>query len=78
VETKSPATSVGSTPPAVSPGTFYSYDVLKADPLPAGVDPGKKEMYLSDDVFLKMFKMDKATFSKLPDWKKKRLKQSVF
>lgn len=78
-EEKAPAaTVVGSTPAPVSPGTFYSYDVLKQDPLPAGVDASKKEMYLSDDVFLKMFKMDKATFSKLPDWKKKRLKQSVF
>jgi len=57
---------------------FYTYDVLK-DPksMPSDVDKDKKEMYLADDVFLKMFKMDKATFSKLPVWKKKRLKQKV-
>jgi len=45
--------------------------------MPSDVDKDKKEMYLADDVFLKMFKMDKATFSKLPVWKKKRLKQKV-
>jgi len=41
------------------------------------VDAENRELYLADDVFLKMFKMDKATFQKLPAWKKKRLKQKV-
>jgi len=33
--------------------------------MPSDVDKDKKEMYLADDVFLKMFKMDKATFFKI-------------
>jgi len=67
------------TPSSSSPGAkFYTYDALK-DPknLPPDVDKDNKELYLADDVFLKMFKMDKATFNKLPVWKKKRLKQKV-
>jgi len=61
------------------PGTaFYTYDALKdSKSLPSGVDSENRELYLADDVFLKMFKMDKATFQKLPAWKKKRLKQKV-
>jgi len=57
---------------------FYTYDALK-DPksCPTDIDKDNKEIYLADDVFLKMFKMDKATFAKLPQWKKKRLKQKV-
>jgi len=67
-----------SSDPSMPGAKFYTYDALK-DPknLPPDIDTNKKEMYLADDVFLKMFKMDKATFSKLPVWKKKRLKQKV-
>jgi len=66
--------SSGSTPGA----KFYTYDALKdSKNLPSDVDSFNKEEYLADDVFLKMFKMDKATFAKLPVWKKKRLKQKV-
>jgi len=67
-------------PPSANAGpgaSFYTYDVLKESSLPSGVDPENRELYLADDVFLKMFKMDKATFQKLPAWKKKRLKQKV-
>jgi len=68
-------------PPSANagPGTaFYTYDALKdSKSLPSGVDAENRELYLADDVFLKMFKMDKATFQKLPAWKKKRLKQKV-
>jgi len=78
-ETKSTPSSSSSVPDQSTPGAkFYTYDTLK-DPkaVPSDVDTDKKEMYLADDVFLQMFKMDKATFSKLPAWKKKRLKQKV-
>jgi len=75
------STSASVAPPAAGagPGTaFYTYDALKdGKSVPAGVDPENRELYLADDVFLKMFKMDKATFSKLPGWKKKRLRQKV-
>jgi len=68
-------------PPSSNAGpgaSFYTYDALKdSGSLPSGVDAENRELYLADDVFLKMFKMDKATFQKLPAWKKKRLKQKV-
>jgi len=73
------STSAVAPPTASGPGTsFYTYDAIKdSKSLPAGVDSETREMYLADDVFLKMFKMDKATFGKLPVWKKNRLKQKV-
>jgi len=75
------STSASVAPPVAGagPGTsFYTYDAIKDNKsLPPGVDSETRELYLADDVFLKMFKMDKATFSKLPGWKKKRLKQKV-
>jgi len=79
-QTKSGGESSYSPPPSSStPGAkFYTYDALKdAKNLPSDVNAFNKEEYLADDVFLKMFKMDKATFAKLPVWKKKRLKQKV-
>jgi len=61
----------------VSPSVpYFTYDALKAGN-PPGVNPLKKEEYLSDDVFLKMFKMDKPAFAALPEWKKKRLKTKL-
>lgn len=44
------------------------------------VDPAFKEMYLSDSVFQECFKMDKETFSKLAQWKRKaaKLKFNLF
>jgi len=41
------------------------------------VDRDNRERYLADDVFMKLFQMDKPTFAALPAWKKKRLKQKV-
>eukprot|EP00808_Paulinella_micropora_P008647 g53428.t1 len=82
-ESKVAAPAPAAPAPAVStaaPGqVFYSYDVLKADPkkLPPGVDKHKRENYLDDATFNSMFSMDRAAFEKLPDWKKKRLKQKV-
>jgi len=74
-------TSSSVAPPSSNAGpgaSFYTYDALKdSGSLPSGVDAENRELYLADDVFLKMFKMDKATFQKLPAWKKKRLKQKV-
>lgn len=43
--------------------------------IPEGVDPTKKEQHLSDEVFLQVFGMDKASFNALKDWKKKDMKK---
>eukprot|EP00924_Labyrinthula_sp_SR-Ha-C_P011986 maker-scaffold_26-snap-gene-1.1-mRNA-1 protein AED:0.03 eAED:0.03 QI:229/1/1/1/0.5/0.33/3/127/676 len=37
--------------------------------------PREMEMYMSSKEFYKLFKMDKASYSKLPAWRKKRLKK---
>jgi len=77
-DSKLDASAYVSSEPAAPGSKFFTYDALKAEKdLPPDVDKNEKEKYLADDVFLKMFKMDKATFSKLPVWKKKRLKQKV-
>uniref|UniRef100_A0A7S2D1R4 HP domain-containing protein n=1 Tax=Florenciella parvula TaxID=236787 RepID=A0A7S2D1R4_9STRA len=43
---------------------------------PEGVDPTKKEEYLSDADFLEAFKVDMAAYKALPGWKQKNLKRS--
>ena len=44
---------------------------------PEGVDPTKKEMYLTDDEFKKVFEMDKPAFASLPAWKQNNLKKKA-
>ncbi|XP_040289675.1 villin-like protein [Bufo bufo] len=46
-----------------------------AEDLPDGVDPSRKEMYLSDDEFAKIFGMPKAEFYQLPKWKQQNIKK---
>uniref|UniRef100_A0A6I8NEL5 Villin-1 n=1 Tax=Ornithorhynchus anatinus TaxID=9258 RepID=A0A6I8NEL5_ORNAN len=43
--------------------------------LPEGVDPTKKEMYLSDGDFLSVFGMSPASFAALPQWRRQNLKK---
>ncbi|PIO34116.1 hypothetical protein AB205_0130010, partial [Aquarana catesbeiana] len=43
--------------------------------LPDGVDPTKKEMYLTDSDFVNIFGMPKAQFSQLPKWKQQNIKK---
>jgi len=60
----------------VPPSTFLSYSALKDNLFDKNqVDSSQKEMYLSDEDFLSMFKMSKSQFSALPAWKKKQKKQ---
>jgi len=59
-----------------TPTTFLSYSALKDNLFDKSqVDSGQKEMYLSDEDFVSMFKMTKVQFSGLPAWKKKQQKQ---
>ncbi|XP_043513698.1 villin-1 isoform X3 [Frieseomelitta varia] len=57
----------------------YPLSVLKGDPenLPSGVDVVRKEMHLTFDNFIAIFKMEPDEFVKLPTWKRQRLKQSA-
>ncbi|KAL6076347.1 regulation of actin filament depolymerization [Balamuthia mandrillaris] len=87
----SPSASAAIVPPAAATGgatnleaileaydQTYSYEQLKSGDYPASVDESKKESYLSDAEFQKLFGMDKAAFYKQPAWKitqdKKKLK----
>ncbi|XP_022790762.1 supervillin-like isoform X2 [Stylophora pistillata] len=56
---------------------FYTLAELQKIPPPQGVDPAKLEVYLSDDDFKEIFKMEKEAFSKLPGWKQINLKKAV-
>lgn len=57
----------------------YPLAVLKSEPenLPSGVDVQRKEMHLTFDNFIAIFKMEPAEFEKLPTWKRQRLKQTA-
>nr|DBA25049.1 TPA: hypothetical protein GDO54_012622 [Pyxicephalus adspersus] len=46
-----------------------------AEDLPDGVDPTRKEMYLSDSDFANIFGMPKAQFYQLPKWKQQNIKK---
>ncbi|KAM8966405.1 villin-like protein isoform 2-T2 [Pelodytes ibericus] len=46
-----------------------------AEDLPDGVDPTRKEIYLSEEDFASILGMSKASFSQLPKWKQQNLKK---
>eukprot|EP00800_Vazella_pourtalesii_P017088 TRINITY_DN508_c0_g1_i4.p1 TRINITY_DN508_c0_g1~~TRINITY_DN508_c0_g1_i4.p1 ORF type:complete len:1458 (-),score=258.85 TRINITY_DN508_c0_g1_i4:143-4516(-) len=54
--------------------TRYTYAELTRKPLPEGVDPGKLEMYLSEQAFESIFNMKKLEFGKMPAWKQRLLR----
>lgn len=57
----------------------YPLSVLKGDPenLPTGIDVVRKEMHLTFDNFIAIFKMEPDEFVKMPAWKRQRLKQTA-
>ena len=55
----------------------YPYEILTKLPYPAGVDTAKREEYLGEGDFLKVFGMKKEDFVKLPSWKKNELKKKT-
>ena len=61
-----------------SPGgdNTYAYADLLIPKCPEGVDPARKEEYLSDTEFQKVFGKTKEEFLKLPAWKRVREKQA--
>ncbi|XP_067871824.1 villin-1 [Heterodontus francisci] len=74
----SPASGPSSGPSTINGKQYYPREMLmkKAlDELPRGVDPGKKEQYLSDEDFLDIFGMTRAEFSEAPGWQQIILKK---
>ncbi|XP_063979403.1 villin-like protein quail isoform X2 [Diachasmimorpha longicaudata] len=57
----------------------YPLRILKMEPehLPSGVDVFKKELHLTYDDFISIFKMNPVEFEKLPAWRRQRLKQAA-
>ena len=53
----------------------FPLTALLAKPFPEAVDSAKREEYLSQEDFQHIFGMDKATFEKLPKWKRVSLKK---
>jgi len=58
-------------------GVFpLSHLAVPKDELPGGVNPRKREEYLSDDDFALIFKgMDRQSFSSMPKWRRDKLKR---
>ena len=56
-----------------------SYEDLQkpVEELPEGVDPRKKEQYLSDEVFVKVLGSPRETFNSLKPWKQIQLKKAA-
>ena len=56
----------------------FSYEELTVvGVVPDGVDPTKKEQYLTDEVFQEKFGMAKDAFNALPGWKKTKAKKDA-
>jgi len=55
----------------------YSYAQLTSKSVPEGVDPTKKEQYLSEAEFKTVFGISKTEYNALPAWKAKPLKQKA-
>jgi len=53
--------------------TSFTYDQLQDRP--AAVDPSKREQYLNEAEFMKVFKMSKTEFSNQKQWRKNELKK---
>ncbi|GAM20889.1 hypothetical protein SAMD00019534_040640, partial [Acytostelium subglobosum LB1] len=56
----------------------YQYEELLADPLPAGVDATKLELYLPDEEFERVIGMSRKEWDKVPSWKRENIKKSVY
>jgi advillin len=56
---------------------YLPYTTLRDTKKPMGVDVDRKELYLADDVFQDVFKMNKDGFKALPKWKRDAKKKEV-
>jgi hypothetical protein len=62
---------------AYSTDRKFPYDQLKARNLPEEVDRSKLEAYLADEEFQTIFKMSRAEYNALPQWKKNNAKKAA-
>ncbi|XP_067843081.1 villin-1-like [Heptranchias perlo] len=77
---KNPQTSYGYNDVLLSKESLQSYPAEKllhkvAEELPEGVDPTRKEEYLSEEDFEMIFKTTRMKFNAMPEWKQKNLKK---
>ena len=56
---------------------FKPSEELKKLSLSDGIDPARKEDYLSDSDFASVFGMERAAFGALPAWKRLQKKKEV-
>ena len=63
--------------PTVASGDTFSCEALKGMGKADGIDPTKKENYLDDAEFEKLFAMARAAFGELKLWKQQDLKKKV-
>lgn len=59
-----------------STGPFFPLQELKTS-TPEGIDPSRRELYLSDADFMEVFKMEKKMFGALAKWKRDMKKKDV-
>eukprot|EP01016_Furgasonia_blochmanni_P019668 TRINITY_DN2197_c0_g2_i5.p2 TRINITY_DN2197_c0_g2~~TRINITY_DN2197_c0_g2_i5.p2 ORF type:complete len:386 (-),score=75.83 TRINITY_DN2197_c0_g2_i5:1157-2314(-) len=71
--TPAPPTTAPAPAPAMEAKSHYTLAELQAG-VPPGVDPLKKEAYLTDEEFRKVFGMDKGQFYGLANWRQGKLK----
>jgi len=55
--------------------SFYTLEELQRTVPPEGVDPTKKEMYLSDEDFQEVFGMTKEQYETYPEWKRLNMRK---
>ncbi|TDG53249.1 hypothetical protein AWZ03_000064 [Drosophila navojoa] len=55
--------------------TEYPLEVLKARPLPEGIEPTRLELYLNTNEFQQALGVSRAEFDQLPVWKQTKLKK---
>ena len=55
----------------------YPLEILRSEHfnLPTYINPSKKEVYLSHDDFVSVFKMEYSEFENLPKWRQTQLKK---
>ncbi|GMH43531.1 hypothetical protein BSKO_11453 [Bryopsis sp. KO-2023] len=56
---------------------FIAYEELKELRSEDGIDPARKEQYLSDEDFATIFKISRDEFSSMPAWKQTRAKKDA-
>jgi len=63
--------------PTASSSTGKKYTLAELRNRPRELDDKKLESYLSDSDFKAAFKVDKADFNRLPNWKQEEMKKKL-